>query len=75
MGVLCWVGRGWRGGVQGQVTPPDDLEGRGLHDHLDEEVQVGPDAGGWDWTWEICRGRQRDSVTDDPTLRTCGTGE
>ena len=63
MGVLCWVGRGRKGGVRGQVTPLDDLEGRGLHDRLDEVVQGGPDAVGWDWTWETCRGRQRDSVT------------
>lgn len=45
------------------MTPPGDLEGRGLHDRLDEEVQGGPDAVGWGWTWETCRGRQRDSVT------------
>lgn len=43
--------------VQGLVTPQDEMEGQGLHDHLDEGVQEEPDAGGWDWTWETCRGQ------------------
>lgn len=48
--------------VQGQVTPLDETEGRGPHDRLDEEVQVEPDAEGWGWTWETCRGQQRGFV-------------
>lgn len=62
VGALCWVGRAQRAGVQDQVTPRDEMEGQGLHDHLDEEVQEGLVAGGWDWTLETCRGQQRDSV-------------
>lgn len=56
------------------MTPPGDLEGRGLHDRLDEEVQGGPDAVGWGWTWETCRGATEGLCDDDLTLRTCGTG-
>lgn len=46
VGVLGWVWRAQRAGVQGQVTPRDEMEGQGLHDHLDEEVQEEPGAGG-----------------------------
>lgn len=62
VGVLCWVWRAQRAGVQGQVTQRDEMEGLELHGHLDEEVQEEPGAGGWDWTWETCRGQQRDSM-------------
>lgn len=46
------------------MTQQDEMEGLELHGHLDEEVQEEPGAGGWDWTWETCRGKQRrDSMT------------
>lgn len=49
-------------GVQDQVTPPDGRGDPGRHDHLDEEGQEGPGAGGSDWTWGTCR--DQPSVSD-----------
>lgn len=60
--MLWWDERAQREGVQGQVTLRDEMEGQGLHGHWDEEVRGGPDAAGWDWTWETCRGQQRHCV-------------
>ncbi len=62
MEALCWVGREWRAGAQGQVTLRGEMEGRALRDRLDEEVREGPGAGEWDWTSETCRAQQSDLV-------------
>lgn len=61
-GGLYWVGRAPRG-VRGQVTPRGETEDRGRHDRLDGVDRAELGAVGWDWTWETCRGQQRDSVT------------
>lgn len=62
----------WRAprGVLGQVTPQGEMEDLGQLDHLDGVDQAELGAVGWDWTWETCRGQQRDSVT----LRSIKTG-
>lgn len=44
------------------MTPQGEMEDLGQLDHLAGVDQVELGAVEWDWTWETCRGQQRDSV-------------
>lgn len=57
--------------VLGQVTPRGEMEDLGRLDRLDEVDRVELGAVGWDWTWETCRGQQRDYVTLRPIHTGC----